>query len=139
MPGAYKSFLKLSFSYSMRCWSCNVFNSFYSLTICSLILYKVSCFFIWFALIAWRIRSFACKNAYSGLPRPVCGPIPCWVQFLFGIVERRIGDLLFDEDGDLFDFVPDKSILAIPGESFFVVLFLNPGLVDFRPGEEGEN
>jgi len=58
---------------------------------------------------------------------------------LFGTVERRIGDLLFVEDGDLFVLVPDKSILAIPGESFFVVLFLNPGLVDFRPGEDGEN
>ena len=85
------------------------------------------------------MRSFAYKNACSGLPRPVWGPMPCWVQFLFGTVERRIGDLLFAEDGDLIDLVPDKSILAIPGESFFVVLFLNPGLIDFRPGEEGEN
>ena len=58
---------------------------------------------------------------------------------MFGIVERRIGDLLFAEDGDLYDFVPDKSILATPGESFFVLLFLNPGLTDLRPGEEGEN
>jgi hypothetical protein len=58
---------------------------------------------------------------------------------LFGIVERRIGDLLFDEDGDLFDLVPDKSILATPGESFLVLLLLTPGLVDLRPGEEGEN
>jgi hypothetical protein len=58
---------------------------------------------------------------------------------LFGTVERRIGDLLFDEDGDLFYLVPDKSILATPGDSFFVLFLLNPGLVDLRPGEEGEN
>lgn len=147
MPGAYKSFLKLSSSNSLRCWSCNIFNSLWSFTICSLILYKFSCFLTWFDLIAWRMRSFANKNAYSGLPRPVCGPIPCWVQFLFGTFERRIGDLLFAEDGDLFDFFPDKSILVTPGESFFIVLiFLNPGLVDFlnpglveRLGEEGTN
>ena len=74
------------------------------------------------------------------IPRSFCLLLAAsTTQFLFGTVERRIGDLLFDEDGDLIDLVPDKSILAIPGESFFVVLFLNPGLIDFRPGEEGEN
>ena len=41
---------------------------------------------------------------------------------LVGTVQRRIGYLLFDEDGDLSYLVTDISILAILGQSFFRVL-----------------
>ena len=42
--------------------------------------------------------SFVYKNAYSCLPKPVYRPLLHLVPFLLETIQRRIGDLLFDED-----------------------------------------